>query len=135
MTGSDTTRKPGYQHKKYDRNTKKGHGLVASAKNNLFTATNINKEKKVINICGKCKHEVGRGKSHKCYISSASINIISHAAELPKKQIDQITSKLLFQKAGQKKTERIAIRIEYKRIQVKSYTESREGKGNCSNNP
>ena len=31
LTGSDITRKPAYQKRKYDGNIEKGHGLIGSA--------------------------------------------------------------------------------------------------------
>ena len=62
LIGSDTTRKPAYQKKTYDRNIEEGHGLVGLAENKLLPAINIKKEKKVMNLCCKCKQEVGRGK-------------------------------------------------------------------------
>ena len=83
MTGSDTTRKPVYQKKTYDGNIEEGHGLVGFSENKLLPAINIKKEKKVMNVCCKCKQEVGRGKSHKCHISFASANIVAHTANLP----------------------------------------------------
>ena len=76
LTGSDTTRKPVYKKETYDGNIEEGHGLVGFAENKLLPAINTKKEKKVMNVCCKCKQEVSRRKSHKCHISLASTHIL-----------------------------------------------------------
>ena len=102
LTGSNITRKPAYQKKTYDGNIEKGHGLFGCGENKLPNVNNLDEHKQVINICSKCKQEVGRGKTHKCSFSSTSFNIISQIEDLPRKQKDQIASELLFQKTGGK---------------------------------
>ena len=75
LTGYNITRKPAYQKKTYDGNIEKGHGLFGYEENKLPNDNNLDEYKPVINICSKCKQEVGRGKTHKCSISSTSFQI------------------------------------------------------------
>ena len=71
-------------------------GLIASDDvDKLPNKEVVKKIKTTVDICIKCKQEIGKGRNHRCTDAQASGNLVSHIKTIPTKQQEQVTTSMI----------------------------------------